>query len=65
MTRAERISFAALREQAASTARRLRYEELRNRYAQLYGDLQFVRTELHQLETYMLEHGEIEEGDIA
>ena len=45
--------------------RRTRYDELRDRYATLYCELQFVRTELNTLEAVMLELGEIEEADIA
>lgn len=45
--------------------RRARYDELRDRYAKLYAELQLIRTELNTLEAEMLERGEIEEGDIA
>ena len=45
--------------------RAVRYAELRDRYAKLYGDLQLVRVELNSLEAEMLELGELQEGDIA
>lgn len=46
-------------------SRRLRYDYLRDRYAALYVEQQFVKTELNALETQMIELGELEEGDIA